>query len=396
MLAGLKAKVRDRLCETLAAHQLRRRRLLDGDVAVAGLLSSAVGIGEAARLTIRGLERIGVKTSAFDLRERFPVHRALDAAPRKPVAASGGGTLVVQINPREFPDALLELGERIRHRRIVGYWAWELPRLPALWRRRVKLADSIWVPSEFAADAVRRSANRVWVVPHPVEKPERSSLGRNDFGLPRNKPVFLVMFDLYSSMERKNPIGAIRAFREAFPVGEAHLCVKTNHFDRAPEHVRANLLEHVKSRRDISLITETLSPHDLAALISCCNALVSLHRSEGFGLTLAEAMSLGTTVVATRWSGNIDFMTDENSLLVDSRLIPAIDRTGVYPKLARAQWAEPDLGQAVEHLRRVSTDKTSLLKLQAEAEALPAKLIAGFESAVMEALALKSLRAPSG
>ena len=188
--------------------------------------------------------------------------------------------------------------------------------------------NEVWVPSAFVQDAVsKKSPVPVLRMPHAIHFNASADGARQRFGLPDDRFLFLTMYDFSSIQERKNPAAALDAFNRAFSRGEARatLVIKTQNADFHPQDL-AMLRERLSGRRDVVWINETLSRQDVYDLLASCDALVSLHRSEGFGLGLAEAMFLGKPVVATNWSGNTDFMRPDNSL---SGQFPArADRTG--------------------------------------------------------------------
>ena len=179
--------------------------------------------------------------------------------------------------------------------------------------------------------------------------------------------VFTVVFDHFSVTERKNPVGVIEAFRRAFAPGEGPVLVvkSMNAWRRWPQH--QHVAAAAAGRDDIVLWDEHLDRADHMAFIACADALVSLHRSEGLGLHLAEAMWLDTPVIATRYSGNLDFMDDECALLVDAELVPVVRGEGVYPPEAR--WADPDLGQAAAAMRALVDDPSRAASLAAAGRA---------------------------
>jgi len=243
-------------------------------------------------------------------------------------------------------------------RRMIGYWFWELEFIPRPMREAMALVDEIWAGSRFVTDAFAAvSSVPVRHVPIPVAEPRPSSRTRADFAVLSDlgdRPVFLTVLDHLSVTERKNPVGTINAFRKAFEPGEGPvLIVKTmNGHQRWSRHQR--LLAAADGRDDIRVWDETLTRDDQMALVAAVDCMVSLHRSEGLGLHLAEAMWLGTPTIATRYSGNLDFMNDDNSLLVDATLVNVERGEGVYPP--SAQWAEPDVEQAVAAMRSIVSD----------------------------------------
>jgi glycosyltransferase involved in cell wall biosynthesis len=271
----------------------------------------------------------------------------------------GGVPLIVHANAPMLPASLMRLPRAmVDGRRIIGYWAWELPRLPPEWAIGASFVHEIWVPSQFTADAVEKlRPGRVRVVPHPVAvaPPTPSTLDRHAFGLRDDTVVVLAVFNLASSLERKNPYAAIAAFRAAFGDRRDRLLVlKVGHPMHFPSEF-ANLAAAADAP-NIRLEARDLPPADNHALFAAADIVLSLHRSEAFGLVLAEAMLLGKPVIATGWSGNMEYMEDESAALVGFQLVPARDRRGTYD-VAHAVWAEPDLADAVAHLRRLADDE---------------------------------------
>jgi glycosyltransferase involved in cell wall biosynthesis len=340
--------------------------VFDG-VAVAGETSRASGLGEGARLILRGLEHARIPRWPIDIGGLLPAHTAdFIVASEQPPA---GLPLILHVNPPLLPWVLFRLPRAlVRGRRIIGYWVWELPEAPPEWRFAGSFVHEVWVPSAFVAGAVEPLLpGRVRVVPYPMaaSRPEPSALDRTAFGLPRTAVVVLVSFNLASSFERKNPLAAISAFRSAF--GERCdriLLLKIGNPAHAPDDF-ARIVAAVRGASNIRLETRTFSSPDLHALTHVSDIVLSLHRSEGFGLGLAEAMLLRKPVIATGWSGNMTFMDAESAALVDYRLIPAHDPRDVY---FGAHWADPDQAVAAAHLRRLADDASARTALGARGE----------------------------
>jgi glycosyltransferase involved in cell wall biosynthesis len=250
---------------------------------------------------------------------------------------------------------------RVRHglgahffdgRYTIGLWHWEMASFPPEWREECAALDELWVASEFVreslAAAVPVPVHRVRL---PIVMPRHPARSRAELGLPEGRFVWLFAFDVYSHITRKNPLGVVEAFRRAFGAhaGDAQLVVRARHIDQFPEEA-ARLRAAVESVGG-TLVTRSLSRDEVAALFAACDGYVSLHRCEGFGLTMAEAMALGKPVVATAYSGNMDFMTEENSYLVRFRMAEIERDHGPYRR--GMTWAEPDLDHAAEQMRAV-------------------------------------------
>ena len=324
-------------------------------LAVAGELSRTTGLGEGARIMLRALDRAGVPHWPFDAGPLLPAYQAdLPAVSQCPDARV---PLVLHVNPPLLPYLLRRLPRQlVRGRCIVGYWSWELPEAPADWRAAARCVHQVWVPSAFTASAIEPLLpGRVRVVPHPVAAapPAPSQLDRAGFGLPPGAVVVLVAFNLASSLERKNPLAAIAAFRAAF--GERpdrYLLLKIGYSEHDPGGF-ARIAAAAADAPNIRIETRTFPDADRHALIAACDIVLSPHRSEGFGLWLAEAMLLRKPVIATGWSGNLTFMDPESAALVGYCLVPSHDPRGVY---AGQHWAEPDHTDLVRQLQRLADD----------------------------------------
>ncbi len=233
--------------------------------------------------------------------------------------------------------------------RIAG-WAWELADFPAAPVRHAGLADEIWTPSEFCAAAVRRvvTDRPVLAMPPGLHVPTARRPNRNRFGLRRDAYLFLFFFDMVSVMERKNSLGLIRAFRRAFPNEPGvQLAIKVSRGKAVPEKFAA--LTAAAKAAGVTVIDKVMTREESFDLMACCDAYVSLHRAEGFGLTVAEAMLMGKPVIATDYSSTAEFLTPDVGLPVKHTLVPVGPGCDPYP--ASSHWAEPDEAHAAERMR---------------------------------------------
>jgi glycosyltransferase involved in cell wall biosynthesis/SAM-dependent methyltransferase len=255
------------------------------------------------------------------------------------------------VNAPELPRFYHDVGPGFfEGKRTIGVWAWETDRVPDEWGWAFNAVDEIWTYSQYVVD-VLSAASPVPVrrVPLPVAAPE-ISVPAPDFGLP-DRFTFLTLFDFYSTLQRKNPEGLIAAFKRAFSPGEGpQLLVKSFNGDYKPERVE-QLRRAAAGRADVHLVDQYVTRAEKDALIASSDCYVSLHRSEGFGLPLAEAMALGRPVIATGYSGNLEFMNDENSWPVRYAITQVGPDGENYP--ADGHWAEPDLEHAAERMRDV-------------------------------------------
>ncbi|MFN7941419.1 MAG: glycosyltransferase family 4 protein [Thermoanaerobaculia bacterium] len=330
-------------------------------VQLAGYLRSEIGTGELGRLLLAILDEAGIPTIpiTFDetrARQQYRFPTALSALPRYPVN-------FVAVNADQVPVFARRVGEDFFAGRFnIGYWAWEVEEFPEWMAASAARFDEIWAISGHAAAAIARRVDRpVRAFPLAIDVEGHRRRERSDLGLPEGF-LFVVCFDYDSVVERKNPLGAIRAYLRAFPsparVSGPRLLVKSVNGEFHPDQV-AELAQVIAGRSDIELVDGYRSRRAQLQLLASCDALISLHRAEGFGLSMGEAMALGKPVVATAYSGNLEFMTPETARLVPYELaaIPA----GAGPYAGR--WAEPDLDAAAIALRSLASDPQAAREL---------------------------------
>jgi glycosyltransferase involved in cell wall biosynthesis len=324
-----------------------------GTVTIAGIFRSPTGVGEGARVMALALGDLGYTVGLRDIsRSRpsdvLPVVAGANIAPR-----DVGGPLVVHANPPTLQHELARIRPAPLARRLCAYWAWELPVVPRAWRDAASYVHEIWVPTRFVADAVATAVTgkTIRVVPHPLRLREGPGRPRE---LAPGRCVYLTMFSDGSGFERKNPVATVTAFRRAFgDRQDVLLVVKAQALGARKPAIERRLREAIAGASNITVIDDMLSTEDRDALVARADVMVSLHRSEGFGLTLAEAMLVGKPVVATGWSGNVDFMSPDTGALVDYRLVPVLDPGGPYDGMA-TEWAEPDIDCAAAALVRLA------------------------------------------
>ena len=259
-------------------------------------------------------------------------------------------TVVLHLNPPQLQWTLCKLGKKfLRNKRIVACWAWELEAIPLLWKYAIPYVDAIEVPSRFTCQAIRRNTDKpVTVRPYPLQ--ELNDGQRYDG--PAGQLRCLFIFDLASRWERKNPQAVISAFTAAFSPGEAVLTIKVIHAKDFQNDLK-KLKKIIDSYPHITILTQWLDEKALRQLYRQHNVYLSLHRSEGFGLTIREAMLFGLFIVATGWSGNMDFMHGKTVYPVPFRLVPLEKREQRYWGVSNARWAEPDIEQASVILRNI-------------------------------------------
>ena len=319
-------------------------------VNVVGYFRSEVGVGEAGRLALRALRAAEVSVTAVG--ERANVGVEVEPFEEDEASAEPYDVTLACVNADMLPGLYERAGELFESRHAIGLWFWEVERFPDRFHGAFELVDEVWAASRHIANALRPvSPVPVYEVMLPVVPPEPADgIGRAELGLP-DGTLFLFAWDYRSVMARKNPLGTLAAFTAAFPEpGAASLVLKCINSDAAPDHHRA-LLRAAAERPDVHVVDRYLSARERDALLHACDAYVSLHRAEGLGLVLAEAMALGKPVVATGYSGNADFMTADNSYPVPYKLVPIGPGADPYP--AAARWAEPDIEAAARALREI-------------------------------------------
>jgi len=318
-------------------------------VNLVGYFSSGLGVGEVARLLVDGVRATGL---AYALRTSEQTVGQLRTEFVSQTSDERYGVTIATITAEQLPVVAREVGRTLfSDCYLIGLWAWEVADFPE-YAESLALVNEVWALSAFSCDAIAaQTAKPVHVIPVPVCEPVPCQpLDREGLALPKG-PYFLFVFDYLSVFERKNPIGLVRAFSRAFEEGEGPaLVIKSINGDHCRgdrEHLRALSRE----RSDVYLIEEYLPAEVLSSLMGEATAYVSLHRAEGFGLTLAEAMARGRPVIGTGYSGNLEFMNPTNSLLVDYELVPIGPDIRAYP--SSSVWAEPNIEAAAGAMRWV-------------------------------------------
>jgi glycosyltransferase involved in cell wall biosynthesis len=325
-------------------------------VNVIGYLRSESGVGQAARAVVAGLDAAGVPLLPIHPPDVPPSRQGVPFATLPPGRAAFGVNLLC-VTAFETPGFAAAVGPRFfAGRHTIGLWWWEVDVFPEFMRSGFDHVDEVWAGTEHIARALRPAAGDVpvHVIHVPVVRPAPTTLRREDLGLPAEGQLFVTTFGYYSSVVRKNPAGVIEAFSRAFAPGEGPtLVVKCIDHEAHPEE-HAQLAALAAGRPDVLLLPGYIDAPEMDALLEHADAVVSLHRAEGFGFTPAEAMALGKPVIATRYSGNLDYMDDDNSYLVDSEIVTIGEHGGPYPP--EGHWAEPDLDHAATLMRRVASD----------------------------------------
>lgn len=341
--------------DPLAAELARAIRERPG-LNLVGYPDTPSGVGESLRACARAASAVGLPFEITRLGAPPPPSQAVTEWSSHISGRAPHPVTILHVNADNLPQAYDELSSsHFDGSYTVGLWHWELPRLPERWWGSFELISEVWAPSRFVQEAVSQvSPLPVALMPHAVafEEPTTDPAEvRRRLGLPTDRFLVLTMFDFPSVRERKNPAAALEAFSRAFPEdGQAALVIKVHRAERHEAELR-ELEGWVASRPHVTLLERTLSREEVLELEASCDAFLSLHRSEGFGLVLAECMFMGKPVVATHWSANTDFMTSHNSCPVDYELATLEESYGPYD---RGQvWADPDVDHAARLLRRL-------------------------------------------
>ena len=353
-------------CRVQSAGRPRRPVTPDAPAMIIGALMTASGISNGARLMIRDFRRRNVPCHAVDVTGLLGMtavepdesySRHTDHLPLLP--------RIIHLNPPHFGRTLYGLRHTVFKAPVVGYWAWELETAPQKWTASARLTDEIWVPSPFVRDAMLNmldgvdDAPVVRVVPHAIaESPpiDRNASAQHRarlmLGLPPQGFVAGFTFSVLAGVRRKNPEAAIAAFRKAFPSGEADPILLLRCADAAKNRTAwASLLQMAAQDPRIRLVEPAVCP--IQDFFSAIDTLLSLHRSEGYGLTLAEAVRAGIPVIATSWNISDEISGSKLFHPVPSVLIPVEDPAGPYREFHNLRWAEPDVGIAAQHLREL-------------------------------------------
>jgi glycosyltransferase involved in cell wall biosynthesis len=322
-------------------------------VNVVGYLRGELGVGESARLMLSALTAGGIPHATASVDRQLQSRQGATYVATAKTAPYD--TTLLCVNADQTPTVAACVPSLLERSYRIGMWYWEVEDFPASQHEGFRHVDEVWVATDFVRHAIEpHSPVPVRTITPPLPQP-RTVTGRTraDLGLPQ-RPFFLFSFDYLSTVERKNPWGLVDAFEAAFTPGEGPLLViKSINAEHRPDQAE-RLRLRVAGSPDVLLLEDYLEAEDRDALVALCDCYVSLHRSEGLGLTMAEAMALGKPVIATGYSGNLQFMTEANSFLVP--WTPTSIPTGCEPYPAGGAWAEPDLEVASQLMRTVLQD----------------------------------------
>lgn len=318
-------------------------------VEVIGFFHSISGIGESARLCAQQLAADGYRVKCTSVENFFRKPRELEWQWPDAISSAEINCRIYHLNPPMLPPVIVQMGiADFKKTYNIGYWAWELEAIPAEWIRAIRYMNAIITPSDFTTRVIQGYTNYpVLTATHPVTLTDATAGMRAHLDIPEHAFLVSNIFSFGSAMERKNPMGLIAAFKLAFAdIDDAYLILKANAGANSPE--KQALLQAIAGHTNIRLVDQHWSRADVLGLIQCSDLYASLHRSEGFGLTIAEAMLLNTPTLVTAWSGNMDFCTAENSFLVEYTPIKVNSSHPEFSEFENATWADADIRQTTQ------------------------------------------------
>ncbi len=324
-----------------------------------GYARAEMGIGESCRIAARTLASTDIPYGIINFTGTNSARMDDTTWKHKEMNEFRYNVNIFHVNAEQMVEVLTEYGPNaLGGRYNIGYWHWELPEFPDNWIANTDYLNEIWAPSNFVAEAIAlKSPIPVVKIPHSIQVQIAQQRDRNYYGLPNDAFLFLMMYDIKSFQERKNPQGTIQAFKKSFAPDDQSvgLVIKVNGLRDRSNSLEINVLkDEIGGYSNIHLIVDTFTRNDTYALMSVIDCYVSLHRSEGFGLGMAEAMYLGKPAVATNWSSNTDFMKFNNSCLVKCELVQLGRKYGPYESYQ--YWAEPDVNDASEYMKKLKED----------------------------------------
>ncbi len=327
-----------------------------------------IGCGESLRCSYRAFRSVALSPLLLDVFGYFKPEQDAEREFAPALTRKLGSINIFHLNADEVDSALsvLELPDDSYN---ILYPNWELSQFPEPWIAALDRFDEVWCPSEFIFDAINGHTRAITKhLPVACEVTLSSMLSRRYFGIPENAFAFLFFFDFRSFASRKNPEAVVSAFLQhcrKLPTANSHLVVKTNGAEADPAAFK-RLQETLASLRGrVTFINKTISDNEVKNLIRCCDSFVSLHRSEGYGRGLAEAMYLGKPLICTGYSGNMDFMDAQSAMLTDFSLVPV--KEGEYPFAEGQVWAEANIEQAAEYMSELYLDRKGARELGRQA-----------------------------
>ncbi len=328
--------------------------IFEPGVTLVGYVSGEFGVAENLRMACSAIKAVSLPVDIYKIGTDGVYGESDERFDTFVVSESANAIQIYCVNADQIAQIQNTLGHnKTAGRYKIGYWFWELSNFPNDWLHAFNYVDEIWAPTKFIAETLLKvSPKPVIHMPVPVAFALKSAYSRKFFSLPADCFLFLFSYDFHSYSQRKNPEACVAAFKEAFDTTNSRvgLVIKTVYAEKHPL-AYAKLLSLVEGDDRITIINKVMSRDEMYGLISVSDSFLSLHRSEGFGLGMAEAMLLGKPVIATGYSGNMDFMNTKNSCVVDFALVDV--EPGAYPHWKGQVWAEPNIIQASDYMKEI-------------------------------------------
>lgn len=331
-----------------------------------GNIKAEIGLGQSMRLLANALEESNIPFTIYDLDFSGNIGKGDSSFDHKITNTYPYGINLFHIEPYELGLAWMKLPDDVfKSRYNIAYWLWELEVFPVEWEFPIPVLDEIWTPSQFVSASIEKVTSKpVVTIPYHLVVDTNTEYDRSYFGLPEDKFLVLAMYDVNSSAHRKNPVDAIKAYVGAFGGSnkDVGLVLKVNN---PSQKDLDNLLNLTKDCANVFLVSRRLSKKEVDSLIKGVDVFISMHRAEGFGLVMAEAMALGTVCVATNWSSNTEFMNEEVACMVDYDIVEITVNDLWYRK--GNHWAQPKVACATDCLQKLYDDPEYYGRLQKNA-----------------------------
>lgn len=332
--------------------------MIKNKITVLGHPFANIGRGYDARLTFKVLKHMGVDVNIYDIYKYLTPNSEHKSDILKYVTDNPDGKIqIFALNGDEVKPCFNHLGKKLSTLSYkIVYPQWELEKYPKEWAESLDLFDEIWAPTEFVKSAIEKAVSKqVFYIPLAIgEHLLPYCFGRRYFGLPDSDFLFLLAFDFTSFLARKNPWDVITAFKifiQNKKYSRIKLVLKLNNSHHNKDLLN-RLYQEIQSIKDyIIILDKTMTDIETKSLIRNCDCYLSLHRSEGWGRSQAEAMVMKIPVIATNYSGNEEFMSTANSFPVNYHLINLVE--GEYPFASGQKWAQPDIDHAVLLMHKV-------------------------------------------
>lgn len=325
---------------------------------VIGYINGEFGLGEAVRLLIKAIKNQNIPVALINY-DVATFHRHTDTTFTDFTLNAPYSVNLILLGPTEGVRVLNRYKDTniFKSKYNIFYLNWESEHFPLEYINNLSVYDEIWVPAQYCKDSLKRHFRKtINVIPYPIEialQDNIDEIATSFFN--KNSFNFLFIFDYNSTLERKNTLNLIEAFQLAFESNDSSvsLTIKTSRSTRF-KNEKKSIFDKISNHKNIFIVEEIFEKNTLHNIINSCDCYVSLHRSEGFGLTMAEAMYFSKPVIATGYSGNLEFMDHENSFLVDYEMTKIDSDITNYEK--NTIWSNPNVKHASELMKLVRTN----------------------------------------